>query len=496
MISWFPLFNETIQPSSGQESGLTQYYVQVPAGVSALRVRCWYDRDDLSDDALSTALDAYFDHESITPTQRETLTVEPAERQSISGIDLHDPAGVFRGRWDSSFNEWKTLSAQSTDDGFIAGDIMPGEWQLLIANVQTPLAAFAIHIEIEGSEQADNAVPDEPSYVLPEDEPIDEEAESSWRIGELSESTSRSDGARDVESTLKTYQSLDYGFVCLADAGQPPVESFSFEPGLIPIRGQRLKTPSGNALLLGARERIAPIDDEGEKSLSELIRETHIAEGLFCLSEPFSINLNSRSAWVDDPALGQVDFIEIQHGQWTRRFPETLKAFDLWDGLLQQGFNIYGCTGKGPEGALDGDLAERLLKTVVFAQADSESAILSGLKQGRFYSTVEPAVTFWAESPFGGAMIGDELRIPVQSQFLLQLRISQMQHGGYLIIKTNNGIYCQTPYSTSHETRLNFVANSTPRRQWFRVEVYQYGRPLDTLLAFTNPIFIRGIISR
>lgn len=92
-------------------------------------------------------------------------------------------------------------------------------------------------------------------------------------------------------------------------------------------------------------------------------------------------------------------------------------------------------------------------------------------------------------------MIGDELRLPVGEPYLMFLDVSLMDRSGFVKIKTNEGIYCEMPLSSTRETHIKFMETTKMGITWFRVEIYQYGRPLDELAAITNPIFIRGIVS-
>jgi len=113
------------------------------------------------------------------------------------------------------------------------------------------------------------------------------------------------------------------------------------------------------------------------------------------------------------------------------------------------------------------------------------------LKQGHFYATIEPALALRLESEYGEVLMGDEMKIPVDEPFLLQVDVSRIERG-YLKIKTNEGIYCQMPVSSTHETHLKLYERARPGVQWFRLELYRFGQPLDELLAFGNPVFVRG----
>ncbi|MBZ0258466.1 CehA/McbA family metallohydrolase, partial [bacterium] len=398
-------------------------------------------------------------------------------------------------RWSPSFDGWKIIEPQCASPGFVEGDIAAGEWTLEICALHL-VSLCTIEIAVEYSNEKTNHIPELRIYQT-EDEIPDEEAPSSWMIGELFETTTRSSGARSVNQTIAAYQKQDCGFLALADENLPPIEKFSIDPGFSVLRAQSLHTPDGTALLLGARERIDWRDEDSAKPLFSLVRETHIAGGLFCVAEPFAAGSTwAAHSWLsNEECLPLIDLLHIWPGTWKMCFPEIQKAMRTWDALLNQGHRIYGIAGKGPQISIASDEALEVPKTVVYSQAQGETALLSALKQGRFFATLEPAISIWTESAYGGAMMGDEMRLPLDTPYLLYVSITQMDKGGYFTIRTNDGIYCQTPYSIRKDTTFKLFVSAHKDYQWFRLEVYRFGRPFDSLIAFSNPIFIRSFIS-
>ncbi|MBI1390053.1 MAG: hypothetical protein GC154_16550 [bacterium] len=500
MDPWFEAYQSRIDIPPDQSPCWVDRTFSIPLDALRLRVRCEIACDGSGDSSIIAAFDRYIAHPDVTPEQADLIR-EPFSRAYLdsalagTGLFFFDGAGAFRGRWDASFDGWKLIESDYASEGFRPGPIEPGVWRVS-ASFPRSHHAIAALIRVEASS---TLAPREPSihlYAIDETFP-EEEDPSQWRIGELAADTGRSRGALSVIETLSAFSCLGYGFAALADADQPPLASFTVDPGLSVIRAQRLRTFDGDAIALGAREWISWRDENSVKTLAHLARETHLNEGLFCVSQPFSPRqCGEFSPWIARlEEWAMVDLLEIWLGVWDQRFPEIMNAFDLWDELLSLGLRIYGTCGKGPSGPPDEESASAWPKTVVYAQGASETALLSALKEGRFYSTVEPAVALWTESESGGAMMGDEMRLPVGAPYWLRLTVSQMQRGGYLVIKTDQGIFCQTPYSTRHETSLKFIMTAESEPHWIRVEIYQYGRPLDRLLAFTNPIFVRGMLS-
>lgn len=470
----------------------------MPSGTNALKIQCKIQATKPTAAQIETALQAYTSEVEFSEFTLKDFRpmFEKQLEASVPRIEIlfFDSLREFRGRWAPSFDGWKIIEPQCASPGFVEGDIPAGEWTLEIRALQLVLSC-TIEIAVEYSNEKSNHIPELCIYQ-PEDEIPDEEAPSSWMIGELYETTTSSSGALSVNETIAAYQKLDCGFLTLCEENLPPIEKFSIDPGISVLRGQSLHTPDGTALLLGARERIDWRDEDGDKPIISLIRETHIADGLFCVAEPFAAGTTYEThPWLsNEEYLPMIDLLHIWPGG-KARFPEVQKAMRTWDALLNQGYRIYGIAGKGPQISIESDEAFEVPKTVVYTQAPGETALLSAIKQGRFFSTLEPAISIWTESAYGGAMMGDEMRLPLDTPYLLYVNITQMDKGGYFTIRTNDGIYCQTPYSTRKDTTFKLTVSAHKDYQWFRLEVYRFDRPFDSLIAFSNPIFIRSFIS-
>ncbi|MEW6237482.1 MAG: CehA/McbA family metallohydrolase [Candidatus Omnitrophota bacterium] len=500
MNQWNPLIDEEWTHPASSQGAQRIISFRLESDVLLLRFRVEFTIIAYSDDNADSSFILYANHPDIQAAQKQMLKNEFSAvlhkiKKNSPSVLFFDPKKNFRGRWDASFSDWKTISAKKASDGFAAGPVAAGEWKAQILVPALGGASLRAHLQVESSAEDEESSVSAMVYQWPDHEP--QAGDERWYIGELHEHTSNSNGALSPEATADLYKSLDYQFLALTDHDFRPLATFGKTPPLELIRGQEIRTFFGHALLLGIKDYLRWRSENEPFDLDVLIYETHRLGGLFCALHPFAMSADGKSdSWQGaEASWSRIDLLEIWPGRWRQRFPEILKALDLWDSLLNRGLRIYGVCGKGSGVPMNERSVETLPKTAVFSEGPNETELLGALKQGRFYSTREPGVSFWAYSNHGGAMMGDELRLPAGEPYQLVLDVSLMEKRGFVRIKSNEGIYCEMPLSSTKDSHLEFIEFSKTEVRWFRAEVYQYGRPLDELAALTNPIFVRGVMS-
>ncbi len=501
MPLWNVIFNQSIALPTNQVPVSMPVSIDIPDGTRRLRFKCLLEIESFNTDItwVNQCIDHYLDHPAITPVQKETIqdilhdSLLITDNKSTSVIFI-DAQNNFCGRWDASFTDWKEFDLINVSKRYNSGEIHSGAWTAIIHTTLPIKNNCRITLIVEATEENDSIPVPADLYTI--DQMLVNEVNLAWYIGELHEHTSHSQGSLSPEQTLDVYKNVGYNFLALTDHNTPPLKNLASKSPITLIRGQEIQWSFGHALLLGVHDWFAPDDPEPINHMTDFIHSVHSKGGLLCVVHPHGLHPSgARSSWhVENMDWSSVDLIEIWSGSWNERFPEILKSFDLWDTLLNAGHRIYGVCGKGSVQPAQYDILEKCPKSLVMSEGASETQLLSALKQGHFYSTSEPAISMRLDSEHGGAFIGDELRVPVDSVFALYIDITQLERA-FIRIKTNHGIYCEMPLSSIHDTNLKFYEHATADIQWFRVEIYRYGRPLDQLLAFTNPVFVRGMLS-
>ena len=501
MPLWNEIFNQSVNLPSSQDPVSMPVSIDIPKGTRRLRFKCLHQQKPFNTDKtwLNQCIDHYADHPAVTPDQKETIynilqdSIPVVANISHSVIFL-DSNNNFCARWDASFTEWQELDLNNASQRYYVGEINPGVWTAIIHSTSPTNNNASMTIIIETTEETDpNSVP---ADIYPIEQMLVNEVNLAWYIGELHEHTSQSQGSLSPEQTIDTYKNVGYNFLALSDHDTPPLRTLESESPITLIRGQEIQWSFGHALLLGVHDWFTPCAPEPIEHITDFVHSVHSKGGLLCAVHPHGLHPgDARSSWhVKNMDWSSVDLLEIWSGSWNKRFPEILKSFDLWDTLLNAGHRVYGVCGKGSTQPTETEILEKCPKSLVLSEGASETQLLSALKQGHFYSTCEPAISMRLDSEHGGAFIGDELRIPVDSVFAIHVDITKLERT-FMRIKTNWGVYCEMPLSSIRESSLKFYEHATADIQWFRVEIYRYGRPLDQLLAFTNPVFVRGMLS-
>ncbi len=503
MTQWHPLVQQNFHFNEQNKPIAYSNRFNLRQGINYIRIKCQVQQTLNGNirQLYEQCLKRYLDYHSLTENQK-SIAEKPAyetleyQEKRWGSVLFFDTEMQFRGRWDPLFSDWKYISRHTASEGFTYGSLNCGQWTSVILVYPNPFTSLNIEIDIEWSELDEK--PDK-TITLPSSfrKKGEDKEVLQWFVGELHDHTSRSTGLHNCNNLLHIYQNLGYHFLAVTDHDVPPVSQKDNDSQLGILRGQEIETFSGHAMLLGNDHYVSWCYNDTLRPLYNIIWETHEAGGLFCVLHPFCISLHDKSpSWsFAETDWHYVDLIEIWPGCWQERFPEIMKAFDFWDTLLNHGIRIVGVCGKGTKGQINNVLVEQLPKMLVLAESPSESNILSAIKQGHCYATLEPAVSFWLESESGGALIGDELRLRINDGFLIRIQVSCLNKGGFIRIKTNTGILCEMPLSSTRDSDLKFLQRAQSNMQWFRVEIYQYGRPIDELLAFTNPIYVRGIMS-
>ena len=504
MTDWQVIYNQTFIIDIGVLPVLKTFYFLVERGVHCIRLtNTWIFLDPEPNILpLHDQLDAYTSHSSITVEQKEKLRNNLLENKELNNtfpfqIQYYDAEESFRGRWNSAIETELYLGRYCASEGFIAGNIPEGQWFGTILIPPCLPQKLKLVIQFETCDETKEEQDFSPNFYFDDEvEPASEEDENrKWFIGELHEHTRRSCGAFSPDETIEVYERQGFHFLALSDHDVQPVTAIAKEPHLSILRGEELESFFGHYMLLGTRRHVRWFQDQEVRNLEYMIHETHSQGGLFGILHPYGLRQGTGlSLSLDSKNWSLIDFMEVWPGGWDERFPEILKALDLWDYLLNRDIRIMGTCGKGGYLPSREDVMQRIPKYVIYSESSSESDLLAALKLGHSYMTVEPAVVLWAESQYGGAFMGDELRIPISKPFILRVTVTQVERC-FIRIKTNNGILCEMPVSSLRDTDLKFNLRSQLHIQWFRVEVYRFGRPIDQLMALTNPLFVRGMVS-
>lgn len=499
MSNWNPIVRQVHSLSPQHYPLIARGEFDIDEPVKRIRFRCETTKPvkSLDENVIHGLTSQYYEQSKLNESQiklNHQLIQDKIKMLPLRGWAVHffDSDQAFRGRWDAGFQPYKEITEFHANEGFVSGPFPAGQWQYSVIIFSPYITEIEIQIQIETSPQPD-ARPDSIPFDLSTQIAI-VQSNPRWYAGELQESTKRSNGGLTVQDTVSAFQSLGYSFLSIADEDVQPLSALAKKPQLAVIRGQIIPTPNGRLNALGISGYQSWYQQDEPIPLSELIYDIHSQGGIVKKLNPFSVQ--ELDAIQHEIPWEHIDLLQIWEGYWQQRFPEIMKAFQLWDHLLNRDIRIAGVCGKGGDTVVNAKNMETLPKMLVRSSGQSESELLNAMKLGLCYSTVEPGLDFWVESDYGGILTGEELQLPDGSVFTLRLDVNGAGERCFFRIYSNDGLFCEMPVMARKDpVQMKFTDYAEPKVRWYRVELYRYGRPIDELLAFTNPVFVRGIIS-
>ena len=188
-----------------------------------------------------------------------------------------------------------------------------------------------------------------------------------------------------------------------------------------------------------------------------------------------------------------MDALEIYHHL---EGPNNTAQLGLWDGLLRAGQRITGVAGTDSHDATSGRHRLGQVFTVVYADALSPKDLLEGVRAGRAYVSLGPALEFRAFSGDTEATMGQSLQ--AQEEVRLEVTLEKLDYPARVILLKNGLYHAHKDISAAKEvTRLQFF-DDAPLPGYYRLEVFSReaqpanftGRDWNNTLLLSNPIFV------
>lgn len=326
-----------------------------------------------------------------------------------------------------------------------------------------------------------------------------------WYPVELHTHTCHSDGTFTVEELVRTAAGNGYQALALTDhntsSGVPELIRLAGKQGIVPVKGLEWTTYHGHMVVL---EEKGYTDWRGAapEDIDEAIRSIHRNGGVVGIAHPFSLSdpINTGYHWafqIQDWSLP--DYIEV----WTRNYAprrlQSVRAFELWEKLLSEGFRITAMTGR------DWHKDDGLPCCYSWVGCEGEltvSKLLDAIRGGNVCLSSGPLLTLEVEVhggngsgkdtiPCGETFSGDtqELTLHLNLQEAVLPGVwdcTQVKTGEIRVIADGKVTAC-VPAETTCTLRVK-----APEK-WLRADLFgsYYGRE-DCRIALTNPVFREG----
>lgn len=317
-----------------------------------------------------------------------------------------------------------------------------------------------------------------------------------WYPVELHTHTEHSDGDFTVSGLVRAARERGFAAVALTDhntaSGLAEFYPALAREGLAGVAGIEWTTYHGHMLVLG---EAGYTDWRGVRpgEIDRAIAAIHENGGIVGIAHPFALAnpVNTGYHWefqVSD--WDAVDFLEVWSRDDAPRKIQSLRAFALWEQLLNRGCRITATTGR------DWHREDRFAYAHTYVGLDgplTQESILDAVRGGRVCLAAGPLLTIHGRDAAGaGWEIGDTVA-PGQTEIELALDFDTLPHDWdraqvrpeELRLTHNGQVLARCPVQPRQCVRLPLSAG------WLRAELTgaYYGRE-EQLLAFTNPLFI------
>lgn len=328
-----------------------------------------------------------------------------------------------------------------------------------------------------------------------------------WIPCELHTHTGNSDGCLDVGSlSVKAAQA---GLECIALTDHNTVSGWLEIPdamkkaGIQILRGMEWTTFHGHMIALGIREYV----DWRDKSTFDIQRgidQIHEAGGLAGVAHPYRLGspVCTGCCWQFETDWSNVDYLEV----WSETFPPlnpaNKRAYDLWTCLLNRGCRITAVCGSDWHGNeyKNGCYAVTYLGLENDNNVICEKDFIHAVKSGRSSVSLGPLLTISARSCTNGReyLSGDEmdtasaesnLEVHVNLDFSVRERQWRLDPNPLMIhIASNIGIIGRwtAPCGSASVSGVFETAGL----KWIRAEMFGEIEGRNTMIAFTNAIYL------
>ncbi|OKI48939.1 CehA/McbA family metallohydrolase [Micromonospora sp. CB01531] len=255
-----------------------------------------------------------------------TVCLDHPRDAGVLDLGCLGPTG-FRG-WSGGARDGWTITADWATPGYLPGELVPGEWQVLLRLHRIPPDGLPYEVTATTSTRspAPPAAPEPPPRPARPPRPALPEVDGRrWLAGDLHTHTVHSDGAYTVDelAALATARGLD--FLAVTDhntvSHHPWLPAASARYGITLVPGQEVTTDRGHANVFGP---VGWIDFR--QPPDEWLATAERAGGLMSVNHP----LGGDCAW-RQPLTTRTRLAEVWHsGWWDRTWGAPLAWAQAW----------------------------------------------------------------------------------------------------------------------------------------------------------------------
>ncbi|GHA25641.1 phosphoesterase [Devosia pacifica] len=398
-------------------------------------------------------------------------------------ISVYGPNGP-RGTRHNNADQSPVISTGFASPGYLAGPIEPGTWRVEI-DVHRLLPPGDVSYTIDVMTDEGEAIAEK--TITPQSG--QKKRGPGWYKGDLHGHTIHSDADLEVSDYLELALSRGFDFVALTDhntvSGIRELEARAGNAITI-IGGTELTTFHGHALVLSTRDLVDwRIRDK--ETMSARAAEVARDGKLFIIAHPKAEGhpFCTGCRWAySDMLPGPARHVEIWNREW-RPCAGNEQAIGVFYRWLNEGYRMVATAGTdthrpSPESA-------RLAANYVYAEDNTEAALLAAISSGRSFVSSGPFVSFSATTHDGlSAQMGE-----VADQGTLCLEMSwRAETPASDLTGLTARLICRGEIIETWDCAETSEAQSSlgaKNGDWFTLELRDHR---GALYALTNPIFV------
>ena len=385
---------------------LRRFHLDMPGSAGALRLRFDYTPRGCSEEGEADALArrAISEQAEAAAAAGVSLDELPPRRahghgpqlRNLVNLSLTDSDGRHRGRWDRNLAHQRgaadTICAGWATDGFVAGPLPAGRWQLTLEVHELVAAPVTRAVRVTGRPAAPPAPPPAgrrrvptPAVEYPSPSP------DGWIRGELHCHSTASDGLYEPAELVERAAALGLEFLSITDHNTMAALPALADAPLPIIPGCEVTTFYGHFCVYGLDE--APPWHRHERPLSPAQIQAAVPRGgTFCLAHPFVLG-NPICCGCRLEAAPDMAAVDLLDG-WSRGHAEPVAdrhALLLYDQLRRAGHTpglVCGRDWHGP--AQEAAHAGRAFPAMMVRAPAEPGAILTAIARGDAYLTTGP----------------------------------------------------------------------------------------------------------
>lgn len=333
----------------------------------------------------------------------------------------------------------------------------------------------------------------------------------SWKPYELHTHTFHSDGQHSLLEMATEAKKLGLEGLALTDhntmSGLIHKEEIEATLDIHIMHGLEWTTFYGHMVMLGVSNYVdwrdfTPID------IHRGISEVHNQGGIVGIVHPYRIGspICTGCFWeyeVED--WNDIDYIEVWSGTFPSVKKDNKRAFELWTRKLNEGYKISAINGRDWHNTSESDepIAATFIKSDFVQNVKSDKVIVQGIKQGEVSVSMGPLLEMMLEVNQEEYFIGEV--VPVEKGKSISglininldytVRNRKWSFPGQKLnmkINSNKGILAELSFA-SDKSELNKTVDLNGVN-WIRAELFGVFNEVDTMIAFTNPIYLQNSV--